>query len=93
MYHREADKLGDHRFSCAMGYKHIMWHNHVRQVLYETARQANLAPIPEMVGLLPHSKDRPVDIHLPHFINWRPPWWHVQMMGSMQCRRHTRGSW
>ena len=41
------------------------------QVLFETPRQANLAPVLEMAGLLRDSDDRPADIFLPHFTNGR----------------------
>ena len=63
---READKLGDHSLSCAIGGERIARHNHVRQVLYETARQAKLAPVKELAGLLPNSDNRLADVFLPH---------------------------
>ena len=63
---READELGDHSLSCRIGGERIEQHNHVLQVLYETARQANLAPVKEFAGLLPNFDNRLADVFLPH---------------------------
>ena len=57
--------------SCAIGGERIARHNHVCQVIFETARQANLTPVTEMAGLLRNSKDRPADVFLHHFTNRR----------------------
>ena len=47
----------------------IARHNHVGQVLYDTAHQANLAPVQEMFWLLPNSEDRPASVFLSAWSN------------------------
>ena len=41
---RESDRIGYHCLSCAIGEECIAQHNYVRQVLYDSESQANLAP-------------------------------------------------
>ena len=64
-----ADGLGDHSLSCAIGGERIARHNHARDVLFQAAVQAGLAPVREAPGLLPGAGQRPTDVFLPAWAN------------------------
>ena len=61
----DADRLGDDSLSCAIGGERIARHNHARDVLFQAAVQAGLAPVREAPGLLPGVGQRPADVFLP----------------------------
>ena len=48
-----SDEYGDHAISCAIVGERIARHSHLRDVLYQTAQQAQLGPRKEPDGLLP----------------------------------------
>ena len=56
-----GDILGDHAISCGIGRGRTARHNHVKDMLFQTALQAGLGPVREPVGLLPGSDDCPAD--------------------------------
>ena len=68
---READRLVEHSLSCTISRERIARHNHMRKVLFEMARQANLNLVQETANLLPDSNNRPADLFLPNFTNGR----------------------
>ena len=60
-----SDSLGDHALGCAGDGERIARHNHLRDSLYQTARQAGLGPTREEGGILQDSGERPGDIYIP----------------------------
>ena len=62
-----SDKLGDHAIACGGKGEQIARQNQLRNVFYQTAVQAALAPTKEERALIPGREDRPTDILIP---NW-----------------------
>ena len=57
-----SDSLGDHTLGCAKHGDRIARHDQLRDVLYEAASSASLAPVREERHLLPGSAARPGDL-------------------------------
>ena len=62
-----SDRMGDHALSCAQYGERIARHNVLRDILFETAASAALAPAREGRHLLPGQGARPADILLRHW--------------------------
>ena len=62
---RLSDKEGDHAISCGSEGERIARHNQLRDVLYQTAVSASLAPTKEDRALLPGTDARPADVFIP----------------------------
>ena len=57
-----SDKMGDHALGCAKHGERIARHDQLRDVLYEAASSASLAPVREERHLLPGTAARPGDL-------------------------------
>ena len=59
---QQSDKLGDHALACVRSRDRIARHDLLRDLIYETASSASLAPVKEEQHLLPGSQARPGDV-------------------------------
>ena len=57
-----SDRMGDHALGCAKHGDRIARHDQLRDVLYEAAASAALAPVKEERHLLPGTAARPGDV-------------------------------
>ena len=63
---QQCDAHGDHADSCPqLAGLHDVAHNLVRDAVYVTAEEARLRPTLELKGLVPGTRQRPADVHLP----------------------------
>ena len=60
-----SDRMGDHTLSCAQYGERVALHNVIRDIIFETATSAALAPAREGRHLLPGQGARSADILLP----------------------------
>ena len=65
--HQPSDQMGDHALSCAQYGDRIARHNLLRDIIFETAASAALAPSREGRHLLPGRAARPADVLLPRW--------------------------
>ena len=79
-----ADSFGDHQVGCGGNGDRIARHNAVRDVLYNAAQSAALAPTKDAPSLVPGSYTRTADILLPNWTNGRPAALDVSVISSMQ---------
>ena len=68
---QESDVYGDHTIGCSYEGERIYRHNVLRNALYDTCKQASLAPAKEQSALIPGSQARPADIYLPGLADGR----------------------
>ena len=61
---QESDKLGDHALACVRSRDRIARHDLLRDVIYEAASSASLAPVKEERHLLPGTAARPGDVFI-----------------------------
>ena len=61
---QESDKLGDHALACVRSRDKIARHDLLRDVIYEAASSASLAPVKEERHLLPGTAARPGDVFI-----------------------------
>ena len=59
---QQSDKLGDHALACVRSRDRIARHDLLRDLIYEAASSASLAPVKEEQHLLPGSQARPGDV-------------------------------
>ena len=59
---QHSDKTGDHAFACVRSSDRIARHDLLRDLIYEAASSASLAPVKEEKHLLPGSQARPGDV-------------------------------
>ena len=59
-----SDKMGDHALGCAKHGERIARHDQLRDVLFEAASSASLAPVREERHLLPGTAARPGDLFI-----------------------------
>ena len=64
-----SDKMGDHALGCRKHNERIARHDQLRDVLYEAASSAALAPIREAPHLLPGSVARPGDLLIRRWVD------------------------
>ena len=57
---KSSDKMGDHALACARREDRIARHNLLRDLIFEAASSASLAPAKEERHLLPGTAARPV---------------------------------
>ena len=81
---RHSDKNGDHAISCGSDGERIARHNHLRDVLYQTAVSAALAPTKEDRALLPGTDARPADVFIPHWTHGKDTALDVTVVNHMQ---------
>ena len=62
-----SDLLGDHALACSRYSDRIARHNHLRDLLFETAASAALGPVREGRFLLPGTAAKPADILIPRW--------------------------
>ena len=79
-----ADPFGDHQVGCAGHGDCIARHNAVRDVLFNAAQSAALAPTKEAPNLVPGSSARPADILLPYWCRGRPAALDVSVISPLQ---------
>ena len=65
----ETDRMGDHALGCPKYQERIARHDQLRDVLYEAAASAALAPIKEAAHLLPGAAARPGDILIRRWVD------------------------
>ena len=59
---QHSDKTGDHAFACVRSSDRIVRHDLLRNLIYEAASSASLAPVKEEKHPLPGSQARPGDV-------------------------------
>ena len=59
---QHSDKTGDHALACVRSRDRIARHDLLRDLIYEAASSASLAPVKEEQHLLPGSQARPGDV-------------------------------
>ena len=64
-----SDSMGDHALACPRYSDRIARHNQVRDLLYEAAASAALAPVREGRFLLPGTAAKPADILIPRWVD------------------------
>ena len=80
----DSDKFGDHAIGCGKEGERIYRHNVIRDAIYETAKQASLAPAKEQSALLPGSQAKPADVYIPGWANGRDAALDVTVVSSLQ---------
>ena len=88
--HLPSDQMGDHALSCAQYGDRIARHNLLRDILFETAASAALAPAREGRHLLPGREARPADILLPRWSNGKDAALDVTVTSSL-ASSHVAG--
>ena len=79
-----ADPFGDHQVGCTGNGDRIARHNAFRDVLFNAAQSAALAPTKEAPNLVPGSSARPADILLPYWCRGRPAALDVSVISPLQ---------
>ena len=64
-----SDRMGDHSLGCSKTSDRIARHNLLRDILFETAASADLAPTKEEKYLLPGTIARPGDVTIRRWVN------------------------
>ena len=64
-----SDRMGDHSLGCVKTGDRIARHNFLRDILFETAASADLAPTKEEKYLLPGTIARPGDVTIRRWVN------------------------
>lgn len=68
----DSDKFGDHATVCGGQRVRIVRHNHLRDVLLQTAQSADLAPRREERAILSGNNNRPADVFIPGWAGGKP---------------------
>ena len=79
-----ADPFGDHQVGCGGNGDRISCHNAIRDVVFNAAHSAALAPSKEAPNLVPDSSVRPADILLPNWNRRRPAAADVHVISPLQ---------
>ena len=79
-----ADPFGDHQIGCGGNGDRISHHNAIRDVLFNAAQSAALAPTREAPGLVLSSLSRPADVLLLNWSQSRPDALDVHVISPMQ---------
>ena len=87
-----SDKFGDHSIGCGKEGERIYRHNVIRDAIYETAKQASLAPAKEQSALLPGSQAKPADVYIPGWANGRDAALDVTVVSSLQKELRKRAA-
>jgi hypothetical protein len=88
----DSDKFGDHAIGCGKEGERIYRHNVIRDAIYETAKQASLAPAKEQSALLPGSQAKPADVYIPGWANGRDAALDVTVVSSLQKELKKRAA-
>ena len=86
-----CDRMGDHALSCAQYGERIARHNVLRDIIFETAASAALAPAREGRHLLPGQGARPADILLPRWSDGKDAALDVTVTSSL-ATSHVAGA-
>ena len=86
-----SDRMGDHALSCAQYGERIARHNVIRDIIFETAASAALAPVREGRHLLPGQGAKPADILLPRWSDGRDAALDVTVTSSL-ATSHVAGA-
>ena len=86
-----CDRMGDHALSCAQYGERIARHNVLRDMIFETAASAALAPVREGRHLLPGQGAKPADILLPRWSDGRDAALDVTVTSSL-ATSHVAGA-
>ena len=79
-----ADPFGDHQVGCGGNGDRISRHNAIRDVVFNAAQSAALAPSKEAPNLVQDSSVRPADILLPNWNHGRPVAVDVHVISPLQ---------
>ena len=79
-----ADPFGDHQIGCGGNGDRISHHNAIRDVLFNAAQSAALAPTREAPGLVLSSLSRPANVLLLNWSQSRPDALDVHVISPMQ---------
>ena len=79
-----ADPFGDHQVGCGGNGDRISRHNAIRDVVFNAAQSAALAPSKKAPNLVPDSSVRPADILLPNWNRGRPAAVDVHVISPLQ---------
>ena len=79
-----ANPFGDHQVGCGDNGDRISRHNAIRDVVFNAAQSAALAPSKEAPNLVPDSSVRPADILLPNWNRGRPAAVDVHVISPLQ---------
>ena len=79
------DAFGDHAIGCGHESDRIARHNRLRDVIFASARCANLDPAKELPNLIPGLQARPADIFLPMWRRGRPAAFDVTVVSPLQA--------
>ena len=79
-----ADPFGDHQVGCGGNGDHIARYNAIRDVLFNAAQSAALAPTKEAPNLVLDFSTRPADILLPNWCRGRPAALDVSVISPLQ---------
>ena len=82
--HGAADQFGDHQVGCGGNADRISRHNAIRDVIFDAAQSAALAPTREAPGVVADSRSRPADILLPTWCRGRPAALDVHVISPLQ---------
>jgi len=88
----DSDVFGDHAVGCGKEGERIFRHNVLRDALYQTAKQASLAPAKEQSALLPGSQAKPADVFIPGWANGRDAALDVTVVSSLQTEMVRRAA-
>ena len=79
-----ADPFGDHQVGCGGNGDRITRHNAIRDVVFNAAQSAALAPSKEMPNLIPDSLSRPADVFLPTWSQGRSAAVDIHVISPLQ---------
>ena len=86
-----SDRMGDHSLGCGKTSDRIARHNMLRDVLFETAASADLAPSREEKYLLPGTVARPGDVTIRRWVNGKDGAIDVTVTGPL-CPSNVAGA-
>ena len=86
-----SDVYGDHAISCGYQGERIARHNQLRDVLFQTAVSAQLAPSREERALIPGVDQRPADVMKPCWLSGRDTVYHITVINSLQRTAESAG--
>ena len=86
-----SDRMGDHSLGCRSTSDRIARHNMLRDVLFETAASADLAPSREEKHLLPGTVARPGDVTIRRWVNGKDGAIDVTVTGPL-CPTNVAGA-
>jgi hypothetical protein len=90
--HAHNDVFGDHAIACATDAERIARHDHLRDVLFQAAQTAALAPVRERRDLFPYDNERPADVYIPMWTQGRDAALDVTVISPLQAAEVRRAA-